>query len=204
MNAIMNSVSDQMQRYDTARRRSAEHAYDRQADYNGRNQKTLGDLEALLTGKKESDVQPESRDFKKLDAGQVKQIALPLGKTLEETIDAWRDVRREAVSSPEQTTAAQQLAATASAKILETQAQIALEKRVESQIRLEESRDNVESFRTNTEPLQTASMALPTDAEREELLERKRFALAVSAYAVQVEAKRNDFKVEWPSFYKSA
>ncbi|MBD7985347.1 hypothetical protein H9649_12175 [Sporosarcina sp. Sa2YVA2] len=197
MNAIMTSVADQMQRYDAVRRRNAEHAYDRQADYNGRNQKTLGDLEALLTGKKDADVQLESRDFKKLDAGQVKQIALPLGKTLEETVNAWRDVRREAISSPEQTTAQQQLAATASAKILETEAQMALEKRQETQMKLEASR-------TNAESLQAATMELASSPKREEMLERKRFDKAISAYAVQVEAKQNGFSLQWPSFYKTA
>lgn len=197
MNAIMTSVADQMQRFDAVRRRSAEHAYDRQADYNGRNQKTLGDLEALLTGKKESAVQLESRDFKKLDAGQVKQIALPLGKTLEETVDAWRDVRREAISSPEQTTAQQQLAATASAKILETEAQMALEKRQETQMKLEASR-------STTESLQAAAVELASSPNREELLERKRFEKAISAYSVQVEAKQNSFSLQWPSFYKTA
>lgn len=197
MNAIMTSVADQMQRFDAVRRRSAEHAYDRQADYNGRNQKTLGDLEALLTGKKESTVQLENRDFKKLDAGQVKQIALPLGKTLEETVDAWRDVRREAISSPEQTTAQQQLAATASAKILETEAQMALEKRQETQMKLEASLINAES-------LQAATMELASSSKREELLERKRFEKAISAYSMQVEAKQNSFRLQWPSFYKTA
>ena len=35
----------------------------------------------------------------------MKQIALPVGKTLEETIDIWRNVRAEAISEPEPTTA---------------------------------------------------------------------------------------------------
>ena len=206
MNAIMTSAfaGDQLQRYDAVRRRTAEHAYDRQANYNGRNQKTLGDLEALLTGKKELESQPEKRDFKKLDAGQVKQIALPLGKTLEETVDAWRDVRREAISSPEQTTAEQQLAAAASAKILETEAQIALQERQESQIKLDESHNNADTVRHQIVSLPVASMELPTDTKREELLERKRFTKAISAYSVQVDAKRNGFNVEKPSFYKTA
>lgn len=199
MNAIMTfaSAADQMQRYDAVRRRNAEQAYHRQADYNGRNQKMLDDLEALLTGKKEPDAGQESREFKKLDAGQVKQIALPLGKTLEETIDAWRDVRREAISAPEPTTADHQLAATASAKIMETEARLALQKREQSQMEAESSRAKVEAFKV-------VSMDLPTDLEREMLLEQKRFAKAISAYSIQVEAKRNGFIAEWPSYNKIA
>lgn len=199
MNAIMTfaSAADQMQRYDAVRRRNAEQAYHRQADYNGRNQKTLDDLEALLIGKKEPEAGSEIREFKKLDAGQVKQIALPLGKTLEETIDAWRDVRREAISVQEPTTADQQLAATASAKIMETEARLALQKREQSQIEAEAHQAKAEAFKL-------ASMELPSDLEREVLLEQKRFAKAISAYSIQVEAKSNGFIAEWPSVNKTA
>lgn len=199
MNAIMTfaSAADQLQRYDGIRRRNAEQAYHRQAEYNGRNQKMLDDLEALLTGKKEPEAGQESRDFKKLDAGQVKQIALPLGKTLEETIDAWRDVRREAISVQEPTTADHQLAATASAKIMETETRLALQKREQSQM-------ESEANRAKTEALKVASMDLPSDLEREMLIEQKRIAKAISAYSIQVEAKRNGFIAEWPSFNKTA
>ena len=131
MNAVMTQAvaSDQLQRYDASRRRNAESAYDRHVQYNGQNQKTVEDLEALLMGKKEPEiVQPEQQEFQELGAGQMKQIALPVGKTLEETIDLWRDVRAEAISVPEPTTADYNLAATASAKIMQTEAQIALHK----------------------------------------------------------------------------
>lgn len=199
MNAIMTfaSAADQMQRYDAVRRRNAEQAYHRQADYNGRNQKMLDDLEALLTGKKEPETGAENREFKKLDAGQVKQISLPLGKTLEETIDAWRDVRREAISVQEPTTADHQLAATASAKIMETEARLALQKREQSQLEAETNRAKAEVFKV-------ASMDLPTDLEREVLLEQKRYAKAISAYSIQVEAKRNGFIAEWPNINRTA
>ena len=63
----------------------------------------------------------------------MKQIVLPIGKTLEETIDIWRDVRAEAISEPEPTTADYQLAATASAKIMQTETQITLHKRAQSE-----------------------------------------------------------------------
>ncbi|MCM3744248.1 hypothetical protein M3193_08840 [Sporosarcina luteola] len=199
MNAVMTfaSAADQMQRYDAVRRRNAEQAYHRQADYNGRNQKTLDDLEALLLGKKEPETGSENREFKKLDAGLVKQVILPLGKTLEETIDAWREVRREAISVEEPTIADQQLAANASAKIMETEARLALLKREQSIIEAEENRAKAEAFKV-------ASMDLPSDVERELLLEQKRFAKAISAYSIQVEGKRNGFIAEWPSISKTA
>ena len=76
MNAIMTSTSaaHQLQRYDAIRRRNAEQAYHRQAEYNGRNQKMLDDLEALLTGKKELDGGQESRDLKKLDVRRANDL----------------------------------------------------------------------------------------------------------------------------------
>ena len=59
MNAVMTQAvaSDPIQRYDASRRRNAESAYNRNVQYNGQNQKTVEDLEALLIGKKE----PEDR-----------------------------------------------------------------------------------------------------------------------------------------------
>ncbi|MDW0113952.1 hypothetical protein QT711_12205 [Sporosarcina saromensis] len=196
MNASMlfASAADQVQRYDATKRRHAERAYDRQAEYNGRHQKTVADLEALLTGKAEH---LDRRDFTKLGAGQVKQVAIPVGKTLEETIDVWRDVRREAIASTDPTTADYQLAATASAKIMDTEARLALQKREQSQQVAEANRAKAETFKV-------ASMDLPTDLERELLLEQKRFAKAISAYAIQMEAKQNRFMTAWPSFSRSA
>src|SRR5690606_21496266 len=112
-------------------------------------------------------------------------------------IDAWRDVRREAISVQEPTTADHQLAATASAKIMETEARLALQKREQSQL-------EAETNRAKTEVFKVASMDLPTDLEREVLLEQKRYAKAISAYSIQVEAKRNVFIAEWPNINRTA
>ena len=90
MNAVMTfaTASDQLQRYDAIRRKNAESAYDRNVQYNGQNQKTLVKLEALLMEKDEPQiVQPEHQELQELGAGQMKQVILPIGKTLEETID---------------------------------------------------------------------------------------------------------------------
>ncbi|MCG3087067.1 hypothetical protein [Sporosarcina cyprini] len=192
MNAIMTfaSAADQMQRYDAARRRNAEHAYDRQADYNGRNQKTLADLEALLLGKKEA----EAQQFVKLGAGQMKQITPPLGKTLEETIDLWREVRREANSVSEPTTADHQLAATASAKIRETEARLAMQKKAKAEL----------TELTNQER-SAAIMPHPSADHRPfKITADKQFAKAISAYTIQVEAKSRGYGLEGPQYYVSA
>lgn len=197
MNAVLTyaSASDQLQRYDTIRRRNAENAYDRNVQYNGQNQKMLEKLEALLTGKDEPEaVQPKRQE---LGAGQVKQVALPIGKTLEETIDLWRDVRTDAISVPEPTTADYQLAATASAKIMQTETQIALNK-------LAQSESVAAAKREETETAQVALMDVSSAADYKALLMQKRYERAISTYSFQVEAKQNGFKIDWPSFYKVA
>jgi hypothetical protein len=174
MNAIMTfaSAAGQLQRYDAIRRKNAEQAYHRQAEYNGRNQKMLDELEALLTGKNETDSRQVGHDIKKLDTEQVKQIALPLRKTVEEKIEPWRDGHLEVNS------------------VQETETRLALQKREQSQIA--------------AQALNSAPMDHPTNLEREMLLEQRRFAKAISAYSIQVEAKRNGFIAEWPNFNKSA
>ncbi|MFS0575951.1 hypothetical protein AB1K83_09960 [Sporosarcina sp. 179-K 3D1 HS] len=199
MNAVLaQSAGEQIQRYDAIRRRNAETAYDRNVQYNGRNQKTIEELEALLVGKKEpasdSEVKPEVRQ---LDAGQMKQVALPLGKTLEETIDLWRDVRADALTEPEPTTAEYQLAATASAKIRQTEAQIAIQNRIRSD--MEQNAAQQETVATNI-----PTTELPSAEERELYLMQKRFQQAISAYTVQADARQNGYAMEGPSFSRTA
>lgn len=209
MNAVMTyaTAADQMQRYDAIRRKNAEAAYDRNVQYNGQNQKTLEELEALLTGTNEPEIvhsdqkvqrdqpeQSENQGLQQLDAGQMKKIILPLGKTLEETIVSWRDVRAEANSVPEPTTADHLLAATASAKIIQTESLIALQKREQSVSRPTALQGHA--------PIETAASMERSD--REILLLQKRYQQAISSYSFQTKAKQNGFQIEWPSFYKIA
>ncbi|WP_342513310.1 hypothetical protein MKY34_00535 [Sporosarcina sp. FSL K6-1522] len=200
MNAVLTyaTANDQLQRYDTIRRRNAESAYNRNVQYNGQNQKMLEKLEALLTGKDEPEVvQAKGQELRELGAGQMKQVALPIGKTLEETIDLWRGVRTEAISVPEPTTADYQLAATASAKIMQTETQIALRKLAQSEAEIAVAREQAEAA-------QVASMDLPSAADRQALLMQKRYERAISTYSFQVDARLNGFKMDEPNFSKVA
>jgi hypothetical protein len=199
MHAISTAVAgDYVQRYDAIKRRNAEIAYDRHVQYNGRNQKTVAGLENLLTGKKELEIeQPEHREFQRLGGGQMKQIVLPIGKTLEETIDLWRDVRAEAISEPEPTTADYQLAATASAKIMRTEAQITLHDKAQAEIETAVAHEEVEAAKM-------ASMELPSVLDREVQIMQKRYEQAISSYSFQVQMKQKGFEIDRPSFYKIA
>jgi len=200
MNAVMTQAvaSDHIQRYDVSRRRNAESAYGRHIQYNGQNQKTVEDLESLLMGKKEPEIaQPARQGHQELGLGQTKQIALPVGKTLEETIDIWRDVRAEAISEPKPTTADYNLVATASAKIMRTEAQIILHNRAQSEI-------DIASAREEADTAKMASKELPSDLEREILIMQRRYEKAISSYSFQVLMKEKGFEIDQPSFYKIA
>ncbi|AMQ08009.1 MULTISPECIES: hypothetical protein [Sporosarcina] len=200
MNAVMTQAiaSDPIQRYDASRRRNAESAYNRNVQYNGQNQKTVENLEALLIGKKEPEIDQSKRpEPRQLGAGQMKQIALPIGTTLEETIASWKDVRAEAISEPEPTTADYNLAATASAKIMRTEAQIILHNRAQSEI-------DITSAREEADTAKMASKELPSDLEREILITQRRYEKAISSYSFQVLMKQKGFEIDRPSFYKIA
>ena len=87
--------------------------------------------------------------------------------------------------------------AAAIAKIMETETRISFQKREHSNL-------DAEVNRLQAEKLKAASVNLPTDHEREQLVEQKRFEKAISAYLIQVEAKRNGFIADWPGFNKTA
>lgn len=187
MNAVMGfaSAAEQLQRYDAVRRRNAENAYERQTEFREQTNKSIEDLEALLRGESEpaeqtaAQVSNERSDFQKLGAGQVKNIAIPLGNNLEESIELWRDVRREAYSVPEPTTADYQLGSKASAKIAEAELQLSLHNRAKA------IREQMSAVSGRTE-------AVPVD------LMQRRYENAFSVYNIQSQARNNQYKIEWP------
>ena len=191
MNAITARITgqDNAFRDDAIRRRNAEVAYNSSDKYKIDNKKTLEVLEDLLKGKKEiKDDDVPRQEFNKLGAGQMKQVALPVGKTLEETINLWRDVRTEAISAPQPTTADYQLAATASSKIRQVEVELGLHQQAKSR----------------TEMTKSASMELPATTDRETLIMEKRYEQAIKSYYFHIEMQKSGFKHESPSFQKTA
>ena len=202
------SGHDQFLRNDAIRRRNAEVAYDRHGKYNGEMQKKLEQLESLITGKNDSEpilpnknvvdeVVSSSKEFEKLEAGQMKTISLPLGKTLEETIRLWREVRVDAISKPEPTAADHQLAATASAKIRKVEAQIGLHNHALSEVEIATEQEAIETAKV-------ASMEHTNNIDRNVLLLQRKYEQAISSYSFHVQMKKNGFAIELPSFYKVA
>lgn len=191
MNAItaQTSSQDNTFRNDAIRRRNAETAYNSSDKYKIDNKKTVESLENLLIAKKEVNVTEVPRqEFNKLGAGQMKQVALPIGKTLEETINLWQNVRTEAISIPQPTTADYQLAATASSKIRQVEVELGLHQQTMSRI----------------ETAKSTSMELPMRTDRETLIMEKRYEKAITSYSFQVDMHKNDFKHESPSFQSVA
>ncbi|MDV6379349.1 hypothetical protein ORD22_14115 [Sporosarcina sp. GW1-11] len=187
MNAVMGfaSAADHLQRVDAVRRRNAETSYERQTEFLNQTKRTKADLEALLRGDvpETQTVQPKT-DFNKLDAGQMRNIVVPLGNNLEETIDLWRDVRREAYSEVEPTTADYQLGSKASAKITEAEFLLALHNRA----------------KTIREHMSSGIGFTPANSSTERAMYRVQlhYNNAFSAYDIQSQARNNRYKTEWP------
>ena len=191
MNAITAQISgqDHALRNDTIRRRNAEMAYNSSDKYKIDNKKTLESLENLLKGKKEvKEAEVPRQEFNKLGAGQMKQVALPIGKTLEETINLWQNVRTEAISGPQPTTADYQLAATASSKIRQVEVELGLQQQAMSRAEMTKS----------------VSTELPSTTDRETLIREKRYEQAITSYSFHVQMQKNGFKHESPSFQEVA
>lgn len=187
----MSPVVSEYTKSEHARKRSADLAYTRHAEFAGGNESKRNEVAQQLSSAPSSIEPSETRTFEKLGAGQLKHVALPLGETLEETIASWRDVRREALSETDPTETDRQLAAAASAKIMEAEAQLALEDRLRS---VELSRATQEARTTET-PRAEISFA----DEMKHL-----FEAATEAYAFQTDAKQRGYEVIQPSFSQSA
>lgn len=198
---------DHLVRNDAIRRRSAEVAYDHHENYNTKMQKKLEELESLIRGNDASEKVVSSQsvvervlpkdEFEQLQAGQMKKVSLPLGKTLEETIRLWQDVRTEAVSVPQPTTADHQLASKASAEIRKAEAQIGLHQQATSEIDMATLQDDIETAKMS-------SVEFPSITEREAFKLQKKYEQAISSYSFHVQMKKSGFAIDLPSFYKIA
>lgn len=187
MNAVMGFVSaaEQLQRVEAVRRRNAETTYERQKKFREQTNKSKADLEALLRGDIPAKLATKTKTgVPKLDAGQVENVAIPLGNSLEETLDLWREVRRDAYSEEPPTTADYQLGSKASARITEVELQLALHNRAKT------IRDHMSS----------RSGFIPTESSANAVTHRMKthYDQAFSAYGIQGQARANQYQVEGP------
>lgn len=173
------------------RRQSAEEAYRKDHEYHERKEDKMA---KLLTKMLLEDDEPKLR---RRDAGQIKPVHMPLGKSLEETINLWKDVRNEALIGPEPTTADYQLASKASMNIRRTEAQLGLNRQANSAVDAAVHQERQAVFTRMTEEFSTPIEAKIYD-------QQQKYKRATSAYSFQVQMKLNGFKVNTPSFLKIA
>ncbi len=173
------------------RRQNAEEAYRRNDQYHERKEDKIAQLllDKLLNDKKAK--------TNALGAGQVKQVHLPIGKSLEETITLWQDVRNEALMVPEPTTTDYQLASKASTNIRRAQAQLGLNRKANTEVDFAVHKEREAAFTRMTEEFSTPVEGTIYD-------QKQKYKRAISAYSFQVQMKLNGFKVNTPSFLKIA
>lgn len=172
-------------------RRNATEAYRRDEKYHKPTSEQFAEkLMADLIG-------DEKEPISSLEAGQMKQVHLPLGKSLEETIWLWQDVRAEALASPEPTTTDYQLASKASSNIRQAEAQLGLNRQANSEVDAAIHLERQSAFTRMAEEFSTP-------IEETIYNHKEKYKRAVTAYTFQVQLKLNGFKVNTPSFLKIA
>lgn len=175
------------------RRKNAEEAYRKIEQYDS------GTQEAILKLISEKLAEPEQvkKEANTLGAGQVKQVHIPIGKTLEETIALWRNVRSEALAAAEPTTADYQLAGKASSNIQRAQSQQGLDQQASTEI-------NAAVQEASEAELAQLSMEFPTRIEQTLFEQKQKYQRAITAYSFQVQLKMKGFKIDTPSFLRVA
>lgn len=186
----LNMLSE-LNSHEKMRRKNAEEAYRKHDQHHeGKEEK----IAKLLTEKLLSS---EQLRVNELDAGQVKQVHLPIGKSLEETISLWQNVRTKALTGPERTAVDYQLASKASTNIRRTEAQLGLNRQANSEVDAAVHKEREAVFTRLTEEFST-----PVEERKYE--QQQKYKRAVTAYSFQVQMKLNGFKVNTPSFLKIA
>ncbi|MEI4768980.1 hypothetical protein WAX74_04815 [Psychrobacillus sp. FJAT-51614] len=203
-------------------RKDAEDAYRRQAAYYKPKVPTLSELENLLLGNKERELDsPEVsaavREFQQIERVnnqkqnilEIKGPSIPVqtigGPTPEKTIELLEKVRSFALESPDPTPQDLRVAAGATAKIQQVQSQITLNQEANRQIELEVKRqmeDEATVFNRSVQSDFQSPKVLEEDLEK---LQKKRLIeQAIAKYSYQVHLKRNGFGDMQPSFFRIA
>lgn len=221
-NGMSNTVSNFEERKRAIQRKDAGDAYRRQAEYFKPKAPTLADLEDLLLGNKEkekesAEVSAAVREYQQIEHNStksqsmfdIKGPSIPVqtigGPTPEKTIELLEKVRSSALTPSEPTPQELRVAASASAKIQQVQAQITLNEEAKRQIEIEvkgQMEDEAAVFnRSSQTDFQTPKVL---EVDMENILKRRVKEQAIAKYAYQVHLKRFGFTDVQPSFFKIA
>lgn len=132
-----------------------------------------------------------------LNAGQMKKVHLPLGKTLEESLQLWKTLRADTLSIPDLSQPDMHLVAKTTAQIHRTEAQIGLNQKAESEF--------LAAMRAEGQA-QFAKVATQFSSPLEKTLyeHNRKFSAATNAYSYQVQLAMNGFKVAAPNYFEIA
>ncbi|SES02161.1 hypothetical protein [Psychrobacillus sp. OK032] len=203
-NGMLGKWADIEQRKRMLQRQNAGNAYRKTAEYLQPKVPTQSELEELLLGKKERELDmPSSGKTNMLD---IKGPSIPVqtigGPTLEKTVELLEKVRSTALAPAKPTPEDLRVAASASAKIQRVNAQITLNMEASRQIALEvkQQLEDEASISNRSVPsdLQSPKM-LQEDLQKKRLKEQ-----AIAKYSYQVHLKRYGFADLEPSFFRIA
>lgn len=198
-------------------RREVSETYKKQADFYLSIPPTLKELEDLLTGKMElngdtEEVADAVRAFQEIEQQPKHTLAFGnapihaiIGSSPEETIQLLEDVRRAALAPVIPTTQDLSLAASATTRIRDAQAQVALNEHAETQIELESQRQKELEAEASNRSTQSDFQELKnTEVDFEKLKYLRIFEQAIKKYSYQVQLKKYGFSEQQPSFYRIA
>ena len=216
-NGISNQIASLDERKRAMQRKDAGEAYRKHAKYFQPKVPTLSELENLLLGNKEREeetpeVSAAIKELQQLEGANSRLIKGPStavqtigGPTPEKTIELLEKVRSSALAPVEPTPQDLRVAASATAKIQQTQSQITLNQEANRQIKVEvnkQKEDEAAIFNRSTLSDFQSPKVLKEDLEN---LQKKRLKeQAIAKYSYQVHLKRYGFTSQQPSFFRIA
>lgn len=198
-------------------RREVSDTYKKHSDFYQSKTPTLSELEDLLLGKMELDGDTEEvadavRVYQEIEQQPKHTLAFgnaPIqaisGSTPEETIELLEHVKRAALASAEPSVEDLRLAASASTRIQEAQAQVELNEIAESQIEFEAQRQTEIQYEATNKSMQIDFQEPQnTLVEQQKHKQLRLFEEAISKYSFHVQMKQQGFQIQQPSFYRIA
>lgn len=215
--ATGNGMSNLLSSVRTTQRKDAGQAYKKNAEYFQPKTPSLNELEELLLGNKEKEKDTpelsaairELHQMEKQSIMDIKGPSIPVqsigGPTPEKTIELLEKVRSQALAEMPATPQHILLAASATSKIRQEQAQVALNEMANGQIESEIKRQKEMESEVFNRSMQVDFQAPKILEEDLQNLQVKRLKeQAIAKYSYQVHIRKYGFSDQQPSFFQIA
>lgn len=215
--ATGNGMSNLLSSVRTTQRKDAGQAYKKNAEYFQPKTPSLNELEELLLGNKEKEKDTpelsaairELHQMEKQSIMDIKGPSIPVqsigGPTPEKTIELLEKVRSQALAEMPATPQHILLAASATSKIRQEQAQVALNEMANGQIESEIKRQKEMESEVFNRSMQVDFQAPKILEEDLQNLQVKRLKeQAIAKYSYQVHIRKHGFSDQQPSFFQIA